>query len=197
MTRNQIEYWNVKETGRHNLATETETNRHNLATEAVDLGNLQEAQRHNRTTEGLTGQSLGIEAQKAAETARHNLASEKLTQSDLNIRGGTLEETTRHNHQTEFYERLRTQADTDLTKAKTEYQDISNTWAQLEKSNAVELTNAQVSQYHSLTKQIDKTVEQIQQNIDWNNYNKALEGINTLNQLLRTGANYVDALIPG
>lgn len=94
MTHNQINYWNLKETSRHNVVSEKETNRHNVTTEVeterhnragefIDLGKLNESIRHNKATEG-------IESGKLAETTRHNQASETI---DL----GKLNESVRHN----------------------------------------------------------------------------------------------------
>lgn len=119
MTQNQINYWNYRETGRHNLATEGETNRHNVvtenetqrhnmvgereterhnrATEGIDLSKLAETQRHNRASESLAGRGYDIEEYKARELARHNQAQEGLTGVDLSIRQQSLGETVRHN----------------------------------------------------------------------------------------------------
>lgn len=94
MTQNQIAYWNLQETTRHNVAgenetqrhnvvTEFETGRHNRATEQVSILNLQESQRHNIATEAISRDSLN-------ETKRHNVANEQYNISSL-------AETTRHN----------------------------------------------------------------------------------------------------
>lgn len=94
MTRNQIEYWNLQETGRHNAVTEreterhnrvgeTETNRHNVMTENIDIGKLNESIRHNKQTESLGWANL-------SETNRHNVATEDLGWANLG-------ETSRHN----------------------------------------------------------------------------------------------------
>lgn len=69
MTHNQINYWTLQESTRHNLASEGETQRHNLASENIETGKLQETSRHNLATEN-------IDISKLAETSRHNLASE-------------------------------------------------------------------------------------------------------------------------
>lgn len=119
MTHNQINYWNLqetkrsnvaneKETNRHNVATETETNRHNVATERIDLGKLSETQRHNLATEGLTGRELDIKQgtlnetirsnqAREAEASRHNLADENISQQRVGLDAGTLSELHRHN----------------------------------------------------------------------------------------------------
>lgn len=61
MTHNQIDYQNLKETERHNLAYELELNRHNVATEIETnrhnvVGEV-ETNRHNIATEGLMHES--------------------------------------------------------------------------------------------------------------------------------------------
>lgn len=98
MTKNQIDYWTLQESKRHNVTTENETNRHNVvtegeterhnrATESRDLGALNESIRHNQATEA-------IELGKLQETSRHNVVSEGQNQSALT-------ETSRHNQATE------------------------------------------------------------------------------------------------
>lgn len=120
MTKNQIDYWNLQETkrhnsvtegetGRHNLAAEGETSRHNVVTEretersnrareGIDLGKLNESVRHNKVTESETNRhnvaTEGIDLGKLNETQRHNQASERIS-------GGQLSETVRHNIATE------------------------------------------------------------------------------------------------
>lgn len=98
MTEDQLRYWTLQETKRHDVATEGETAKHNRATEQetaqhnrmteqIDLGKLGETIQHNRATEQI---DLG----KLAETTRHNVVSE-------NIDMGKLAETSRHNKATE------------------------------------------------------------------------------------------------
>lgn len=215
MTHNQINYWNLKETNRHNVVTENETGRHNRATESIDLGKLNESIRHNKRTEGQTDVSLDIEAGKLNESIRHNqateglkgvelseinrhnVATENLQGSDLNIKSDTLQETNRHNIAQESIDRSRTEAQNALDSAKKEYQDIVNTWEGLQRSVNVELSSTQKDQARIMINKINTEINRLQQQIDWNNYDKAIEGINTLNNLLRTGSSYIDALIPG
>lgn len=93
MTHNQIDYWNLQETKRSNLAKETETNRHNVAfenetnrhnvvSEGIDMGNLIELSRHNQATEYETNRhnvaSESLDASKLQETQRHNIATEEI-----------------------------------------------------------------------------------------------------------------------
>ena len=83
MTQNQINYWNLKETQRSNLARETETNRHNVASEKFGYDTLGETKRHNVASEN-------IDLSKLNETTRHNKVSENIDLSKLY-------ETSRHN----------------------------------------------------------------------------------------------------
>jgi hypothetical protein len=82
----------INETGRHNLAGETETTRHNKTDESTEIGKLGETGRHNRSAEVN-------DATVATETSRHNRKSE-------GIQGATLSETSRHNQATEVTARL-------------------------------------------------------------------------------------------
>lgn len=112
MTHNQINYWNYKETNRHNVETERETNRHNVvtegethrhnvATEGIEIGKLQETTRHNMVTEHQgylqiteTGRhNLATEG----ETYRHNVADESNRYYANQIQGAAVAESQRHN----------------------------------------------------------------------------------------------------
>lgn len=90
MTNNQIQYWSLQETKRHNqagesenirhnVAAETETGRHNLATEQVDISKLNETVRHNQATEQFNISSL-------QETKRHNVETERTANRSNEIR---------------------------------------------------------------------------------------------------------------
>lgn len=76
MTQNQIAYWNLKETTRHNLATEAqasavlaESKRHSLETEAAASFSAKEQARSNRAHESIAWF-------QSQETQRHNIAAE-------------------------------------------------------------------------------------------------------------------------
>lgn len=123
MLQTQVNYWNLVETQRHNLASEdyynrslSETNRHNLVTEAQNQTSLNEQARHNTTTEYLTYQANNenvrhnqvMEAQGwsvITETNRHNVATENenkrhnVQMENETVRHNTTteKETTRHN----------------------------------------------------------------------------------------------------
>ena len=123
MTHNQIEYWNLQETKRHNVvgetetqrhnvAGETETNRHNVATEAVDIGRLNETVRHNTVTERESErhnrESENIGYGQLNESIRHNTVTEGIQRMDAQTRADQLQETIRHNKAAESIDRLGT-----------------------------------------------------------------------------------------
>lgn len=112
MTKNQIDYWNMRETGRHNVATEKETNRHNLMTEKVDLGKLGEQQRHNVESENIERGKLDLGHLQLGETYRHNTIAEQLEGQKVTEQGRhnlaaeeaenkRIVESVRHNQSTE------------------------------------------------------------------------------------------------
>jgi hypothetical protein len=94
MTNQQIQYWGLQESKRHNLETESlgskslnETKRHNIVTENLGYDTLAESKRHSIVSE--------------RETQRHNMATESLTQQQIGLGYAQLNETTRHNLQQE------------------------------------------------------------------------------------------------
>lgn len=116
MTQNQIAYWNLQEskrhnvvgegeTNRHNVATENETNRHNIATEQISISDLQERQRHNLESERLGRDTLAETNRHnmagEGETYRHNLATENISQQQVNVSRDVASEQARHNVATE------------------------------------------------------------------------------------------------
>lgn len=86
MTKNQIDYWALQETGRHNVAEESETKRHNTTTESEthrsNVVNERERERHNRADEDIRYEANTINREhferSDAETERHNRSSEYL-----------------------------------------------------------------------------------------------------------------------
>lgn len=121
MTHNQIEYWNLQETQRHNLAGEgetkrhnvageTETNRHNVATETVEIGKLNETVRHNTVTERESErhnrESENIGYGQLNESIRHNTVTESIQRMDAQTRADQLAESVRHNKAAESIDRL-------------------------------------------------------------------------------------------
>lgn len=80
MTSNQIDYWKMKESSRHNLATEEqarnelgENRRHNLRAESLSNKDISERIRHDVVSEGISRGDL-------AEKIRHDVRQEQLSQ---------------------------------------------------------------------------------------------------------------------
>lgn len=87
MTANQIAYWSVVESERHNKATEKETNRHNVVVEQETYRHNtvveSETHRHNVVQEGI-GWSQAAAAHKQANAALMN-AQTNARLADANI----------------------------------------------------------------------------------------------------------------
>lgn len=191
MTRNQIEYWNMKETGRHNLATETETNRSNLAREGIDISNLQETQRHNKAVEGETQrsnvsnenikrQNLDLGYYQAGEVSRHNMATEALTGVDLNIKSGQLAETGRHNIATETVQQTQAEASAELAKANKALTDVQTEWAALKAQAELELTQSQISEIDARIDKYAAEIAKAKSDITRNDFQNANQTANTI-----------------
>lgn len=94
MLATQVQYWELQEKKRHNVATEgqaqqelAESKRHNMEVEGANWFSVKENERHNRATESLGFATL-------AESTRHNRSTEELERSKQ-------AETRRHNTRTE------------------------------------------------------------------------------------------------
>lgn len=107
MTANQINYWNLQETKRSNLARETEATRHNKEVEGYNTGSLLETARHNQANEQEASrhniQSENLSFITASEMARHNKASEGIDRSKVAVQQGQLAETVRHNRENDAW----------------------------------------------------------------------------------------------
>lgn len=123
MTRNQLQYWQNRETERSNRAKEAETTRTNRVNEAIKQAQivtqnrinqqtLAETHRSNIAKEGLTAQSNAIQSQNVANQQQHYLRSDSTSLlqannsryvADRNYQASqnALLETTRHNKQVE------------------------------------------------------------------------------------------------
>lgn len=115
MTHNQINYWTLQESRKHNRAIEKEEKRSNKAreketrrankaqetiktnelaesirahkaSEGIDISKLAETSRHNKTSEGQYGVELGIKAATQAEQERENKAQDLLKARDINVK---------------------------------------------------------------------------------------------------------------
>lgn len=207
MTRNQIDFWNMKEAGRHNKSTETEVARHNKVSEAVDIGdlsertrhnkmseavdvgNLRELSRHNLATERVADRNTIISKFNAAENARHNKASEALTGTDLNIRAGTLQESIRHNVASEGIQQQQADTAALIGVADAALKDAQTLWTKIKGSSDLELTDAQI-------RKIDQEIAKMQNDIRMGKVDRVIDAINAAGNAVGTGAKLLDALIP-
>lgn len=102
MTQNQIRYWELQESKRHNSATEAETARANRVTETetnrANLARERETNRTNLANESLKSEGnlinwFGAQTTRQhysamdAETNRHNIVTEEQNQTDVDNRG--------------------------------------------------------------------------------------------------------------
>lgn len=180
MTHNQINYWNLQETKRHNLVGEQETSRHNRATESVDLGKLSESNRHNLATES---KDLG----NLKESIRHNVATENLTSRDLNIAAGTLAENRRHNISSESISNKLADSNVELNQANAALAQVRTTWETLNNSANLELTQAQkdevqgkISKLEAETKNLNAQTDKTHSDIVWKTYDEVLHLLESL-----------------
>lgn len=198
MTRNQIEYWNLQESKRHNVATEVEINRHNVATEGIDLGNLQETQRHNYATEGIELGKLGetrrhnvategisqFEAntrnQQVVENVRHNQAVEGFTGTDLSIRSDTLSETTRHNQATEGIERTKAEAQAEVNRANADLIKVQKEWEALKLRTDLDLTQKQIQEMDARMEKYATEIAKLNSDITRNKFQNANQTVQTI-----------------
>lgn len=226
MTKNQIDYWNLqenkrsnlaveKETNRHNVTTEYETNRHNVVSEKIDLGRLQEQTRHNLATEGISQGSLdesirhnqaqeylgtlnlGYNKDTLAEITRHNIATENLTNYDLSIRADQQAETVRHNVSTEGIQRYSAISQAELNTARANLTDIQSTWEGLKSSVHVTLSNAQIQQLNNLSDKLQSEMKEIEVKTKNQQYEGAFIIYEEFLRGLDSYSRAVDALIPG
>lgn len=189
MTRNQIDFWNMKETSRHNVATESEVARHNRVSEAVDLGNLQELSRHNLSTEDVANRNTIISKFSAAETQRHNMASEALTGTDLNIKAGTLNESIRHNVVSEGIQQQQADTSAMVGTADAALKEAQTLWTTLKGNSDVKLSAAQRDK-------IDQEIKKMQSDIRMGRVDRIINLLNANSNAVSSGAKLLDALIP-
>lgn len=160
MTSNQINYLNVRESERHNQATETETNRSNLVRENQDKLNYLESVRTHRANEGIAQQeadtkeqsrkdSLKMAKRNLKETKRSNRANEK---ENRRYHKASLKETKRSNRANETIGR--TNAGANVSQAYSAYMN-ANTNRQNAYTNArnaaVNERNAATNEYNAKT----------------------------------------------
>lgn len=200
MTNNQIQYWNLQEAKRHNFAGEEETSRHNKVTESVDIGQLAETSRHNRVTENETSRhnqaTEGIDVAKLHETSRHNMEAEAQGRVDLNISRGNLNALIAHNALVDPATVTKLTSDAQLSDVKTKYQEILNESAGLQQLANINLTQAQKEQVEAAISKMNAEIERLSQQIDWNNYDKALQGLDTMAGMIRSTGQFLQNVLP-
>lgn len=173
MTNNQINYWNLQETKRHNvvsedelkrhnIAGESETNRHNVQQEYIGFGNLAETTRHNKATEGYSFASL-------AEATRHNKAAEALQSQSIDLGYDQLAETTRSNQERERQTRVR---------------DELNYWVEATKNDIAKVRNTLLRE--QFEEQIRQFEMQYLQNEKFGAWGRIDDTINSITNLYRS-----------
>nr|AVX53773.1 putative ORF1 [Marmot picobirnavirus] len=190
MTNNQIQYWALQEnrrsnkareleTTRSNLAREGETYRHNVVSENIDLGNLNEAIRHNQVTERETERShranedlgwanVSIEAQGQREQARHNYSQER--------------ETAAHNRETEKQGVSKLALDKFNNMTERTYKDALATAAQLNSLSQAASNDATNREHNART-------DQIRQEISYRPQSEARDWVGTIvDAAMKSGA---------
>lgn len=201
MTANQINYWNLQETGRHNRVTEAETERHNRRTEDIDLAKLSETTRHNMATEDISNRTLSettrhnlaqesYNVNNLAETQRHNVATESIGQYDVNIKQQQVEEQERHNTVAEALEQISNKAKVIQARAEADYKETMGYWKDLEGASSVALSEAQRVQISHLIDKIDGEIARAKRQ-------NTVDSWNAVNNSVQAFAKIVDALIPG
>lgn len=204
MTHNQIEYWNLQEskrhnvvteaeTGRHNVATENETQRHNVETEEFNISQLQETQRHNISTEAETNRhNIATEANESAklsEMNRHNVATENLSAQDLSIRADQLAETKRHNQASEQLQSQSNAIASLQQQADQAYKEATAVTNQFNSLNKANLTAAQI-------KEAEAQIDKLNQDVAASKAHVTQQNINTIINGAKVVSDFLDALIP-
>lgn len=204
MTHNQIDYWNLQEqkrsnvaqeieTQRSNLAREHETNRHNVETEKFNISQLAEQSRSNRVNEALKAQAQNEqarhnvtsemqEANKLQEQQRHSAVSEYQNAIDLNIKNDQLQESKRHNLATESIERAK-------AAFQAQYQQTMADVARFQSSNQAALNMTKQRELEQSIKKMQSDIQIAQQSNDiraWDSAQNAAKNVsNVLIDLLR------------
>lgn len=183
MLQTQVNYWNLVETQRHNLASEdyynrslSETTRHNLASEDYYNRNLGETTRHNLVTEKQNQTSLN-------EQARHNTTTEYLTYQAQNetarhnqvMEGqgwAVITETNRHNVASEnetVRHNIRVENEATRHNTATEAETTRHNLA----SEGIDYANSQTNRYNAETNRMNAYTNQ--RNASTNAYNAAIQ----------------------
>lgn len=205
MTRNQIEYWKLGEEARHNQASEGETARHNVTTEketersnrareGIDLSKLAETTRHNVVTEGETRRhnvatedetnrhnvvTESVDLGKLGESVRHNKAAEALSGANVNLGYAELSEQAKHNRNTETIQKYSAVSQDVLNKSRAGLAEVQAAWEPFNNITRSDLSAAQKAQINAQIDKLSREVDRLQQNMDWNTYDKVLNGLDT------------------
>nr|AVX53737.1 putative ORF1 [Marmot picobirnavirus] len=190
MTANQINYWNLQEKKRNNLAVETETNRHNVASENIDLAALQESSRHNVTTEGQGQQNINLNWAKLQEDVRSHRANEELKGVDLNITGS-------HYERQDAANKLVAKTTADLNASRAALNEIEKEWAGLKNSAQVALTQTQKNEVDALIRKVDAEMANLYSQAEYANEKGVSEGFNRVYNGLNSLSRIIDSFIPG
>jgi hypothetical protein len=177
----QVNYQGVQETIRHNLAVEKETTRHNQIDETIGFGNLEELQRHNKATESIQRQQIGLGYANLAynyaslsETRRANLERESQGRRSLMIQAGGLQETIRTHKANEAlaaFSNVTARMNAETNRKQFEVQSAQG-WQSLanqQYANETNRMNARTNEVNARTNQFNARINK--QNAETNWYN--------------------------
>lgn len=200
MTANQIAYWNLNESKRHNVAseaeanrhnvtTEDETHRHNLVTEQTDISKLQETQRHNiaTETEAKRHNEAGevLQAIQQQEQQRHNQVTESVSWTDIgeqqrhNLQQEMLQNTSLSIDAQKAFETSRHNAQTEAVaeaeqKAEQAYKEAMVNVNALRASNEAQLNQAKLRQINKQVQELDRQYNLAKSRNTRENWNAAM-----------------------
>lgn len=185
-----VDLGKLNETVRHNKATEGLTGR-DLDIKSQQLGltskQVQELQRHNLASEALAGNNLQYQYATLSEINRHNVAQEGLSGYDLNIKAASQQEAARHNVSTEQISKYSAVSQAQVNESVAAYNDVRTTWAQLESSANVKLTDAKRRQVNKELERLDSQIgllesQKTQTDLDnfWRTYDEIWSAVEAL-----------------
>lgn len=181
MTGNQINYWNMVENKRHNLAGESETARHNKRSEDIDLSEislrsdtLAETQRSNLANEAIKGRSNDIDLAKVAETRRHNVVGEL--------------EVSRHNIATEGIESIRAESDQVLKDTEARLNEVELMFKEAQENAETQQSlkelgkiDAEIAKLRAEVEQAKARTDQALSDADYTRFKKAMDVWSNIN----------------
>lgn len=205
MTNTQVQYWNLQETKRANLAKEAEnyrsnsareveTNRHNVVTEGLDLSKLQESQRHNLVSEAQEQKRLDISNLQQQETARSNRANEYLRGYDLNIASGQLSESRRHNVAQEYYLGNYNNARAALADSQTLLNQIDGDFRRALNLNSLDRSSSEVKTAQQNIKKMELEIQKLKSDINRNDVQNMQGWVQQFNNAANTAVKAIGIL---